>query len=253
MAIEKGDFIKINFTGKIKSTGDVYNTTIEEIAQEAGILDENSAYKPFTIIVGKTQLFSEIEDSLIGAEVGDKRTVEVPCENAFGQRDPKLIQIMHAREFKKQGINPTPGLPVQSNGTTGKILTVNGGRVKVDFNNELAGKDLICEVEVCEVIEDDDAKIIGIIETNYPSQNINFEETKLTRDGDVLNITLDPMSRFDQNQSYFNLTLKRFEIAREIYTNFEDIAQVNFVDEFKKPEETDEESSNEEENVEKEE
>ena len=41
MAIDNGDFVRVNFTGKIKETDDVFDTTYEEIAQEAGIFEEN--------------------------------------------------------------------------------------------------------------------------------------------------------------------------------------------------------------------
>ncbi len=56
-------------------------------------------------------------------------------------------------------MNPVPGMKISSNGSTGKILTVNGGRVKVDFNHELAGKDLIYDVEVTEIIDDVEEKL----------------------------------------------------------------------------------------------
>ena len=46
MAIDNGDFVRVNFTGKIKDTDDVFDTTYDEIAQEAGIFEENKTYKP---------------------------------------------------------------------------------------------------------------------------------------------------------------------------------------------------------------
>ena len=245
MAINEGDFIKINFTGKIKSTDEIYDTTIEELAQEAGIYNENKVYLPSTCIVGAHQTFKEVEDAVIGCEVGDKKTVEVPCENAFGQRNPKLVKTMHVREFKKIGLNPYPGLIFQSENGNGKVLTVNGGRVKVDFNTELAGKDLVCDVEVCEIVEDTNEKIKGLIQLRYAMPSVNIDNTKIDIADGVANITLDPVSRYDQ-QSYFQITLIRFEIARDIYENIDGIDQVNFIDEFKKPEESNEEVESEE-------
>ena len=241
MAINEGDFIKINFTGKIKSTDEIYDTTIEELAQEAGVYNNNKVYAPSMFIVGAHQTFNEIEDAVIGCEVGDKKTVEVPCENAFGERNPKLIKTMHVKEFKKQGLNPYPGLIFQSEGSTGKVLTVNGGRVKVDFNNELSGKDLLCEVEICDIVEDTNERIKGLIQLRYAMPNVNIDNTKINIVDDVVNITLDPISRYDQ-QSYMQITLLRFEIARDIYENIDGINQVNFVDEFSKSEDKSESS-----------
>ena len=252
MAIEEGDFVKINFTGIVKSTGDVYATTIEELAHEANIYDENTVYSPSVFILGSHQTFVEIEEELVGHEVGDKIRVEIPSERAFGSRNPKLIKTMHIKEFKKTGLNPYPGLLIQSEGSTGRVLTVNGGRVKVDFNNELAGKDIICEVEVCDIVEDLEEKIKGLILLRLAFPTLNVEKTKIELDGDVLNIVLDPIIGFIQETNQ-TLSLAKFNIARDIYENIEGINQVNFVEEHKKPveeEPADEEETSSEDEVE---
>ena len=164
MAIDNGDFVRVNFTGKIKETEEVFDTTYDEIAQEAGIFDENKTYKAIPIVVGGNHLLPAIEEAIIGLEEGDKKTIEVDSENAFGARNPALIQLVPMKEFKRQGMTPYPGMRIQSEGSTGKILTVNGGRVRVDFNHELAGRDLVYDVEVTEIIEDDEEKIKSMIE-----------------------------------------------------------------------------------------
>ena len=134
-----------------------------------------------------------------------------------------MIQLVPMKEFRKQGMNPMPGMKIQSEGATGKILTVNGGRVKVDFNHELAGKDLIYDVEVTEIIEDEEEKIKSMIELHYSNPNV---------------------SKFDQ-QSYMDITFARFRIAKDIWDNIEEITKVNFVDEFEKREESDDEEDEE--------
>ena len=151
MAIDNGDFVRVNFTGKIKDTDDVFDTTYDEIAQEAGIFEENKTYKPIPIVVGGNHLLPAIEEAIIGLEEGETKHIEVDSDNAFGPRDPKMIQLVPMKEFKRQGMTPVQGMKIQSEGATGKILTVNGGRVKVDFNHELAGKTLYFDVEVLEI------------------------------------------------------------------------------------------------------
>ena len=234
MAIEEGDFVKINFTGIVKSTGNVYSTTIEEIAHEAGIYNESSVYSPSVFIMGSHQTFVDIEEELMGHEIGDKVTVEIPSERAFGPRDPKLIKTMHIKEFKKTGLNPYPGLLIQSEGSTGRVLTVNGGRVKVDFNNELAGRDILCEVEVCDIVEELDDKVKGLISLRLAFPTLNIEKTKIELNDGILNIVLDPLVGFVQETNQ-NLSLIKFNIARDIYENIEGISQVNFVEEHIKP------------------
>jgi len=234
MAIEIGDFIKYNFTGIVESTGDVYNTNVEEVAQEVGIFDDKTVYKPFLCIVGETQLFPELAEEVIGSEVGDRLSVKVPSEHAFGPRDPKAVQLIHIKEFKNQGITPVAGMLVTVKGRQGRVLTVNGGRVKIDYNHELAGKDLICELEICEHIEDDDDKVKAIVEMNYSNQSFDFDKTEVEWDGNVLNITLDPATKFDQD-TCMNITIKKSQMVNSIYGAFENITEVNFIDSYKKP------------------
>ena len=244
MAIDNGDFVRVNFTGKIKDADDVFDTTYDEIAQEAGIFDDNKTYKPIPIVVGGNHLLPAIEEAIIGLDEGDKKTIEVDSENAFGPRDPSLIQLVPMREFKKQNMTPVPGMIIQSEGSTGKILTVNGGRVKVDFNHELAGRDLVYDVEVTEIITDESDKIKSMIELHYSNPNVDIEKTEIEIADGVASIQLDEMSKFDQ-QSYMDITFARFRIAKDIYDNIEDITKVNFIDSFEKREESNDEEDEE--------
>ena len=244
MAINNGDFVRVNFTGKVKETDEVFDTTYDEIAQEAGIFDENKTYKAIPIVVGGNHLLPAIEEAIIGLEEGETKHVEVDADNAFGPRNPQLIQLVPMREFKKQGMTPVPGMRIQSEGATGKILTVNGGRVKVDFNHELAGKDLIYDVEVDEIIDDESDKIKSMIELHYSNPNVDIEKTEIDIVDGVANIKLDEMAKFDQ-QSYMEITFARFRIAKDIWDNIDGITKVNFVDEFEKREESDDEEEDE--------
>ena len=177
MAVDNGDFVRVNFTGKVKETDEVFDTTYDEIAQEAGLFDENKTYKPIPIVVGGNHLLPAIEEAIIGLEEGETKHIEVDADNAFGPRDPKMVQLIPMKEFKRQGMTPFPGMKLQFEGTTGKVLTVNGGRVKVDLNHELAGKDLIYDVEVTEIIADEEDKIKSMIELHYASPNVDIDKT----------------------------------------------------------------------------
>ena len=244
MAIDNGDFVRVNFTGKIKDTEEVFDTTYDEIAQEAGIFEENKTYKPIPIVVGGNHLLPAIEEAIKGLEAGETKHIEVDSENAFGPRDPKLIQLVPMKEFKKQGMTPVPGMRISAGEGTGKILTVNGGRVKVDFIHELAGKDLAYDVEVCEIIDDEAEKIKSMIELHYSNPNVDLDKTEIDINDGIVNIKLDEMAKFDQ-QSYMDITFARFRIAKDIWDNIEEVTKVNFVDEFEKREESDDEEEDE--------
>ena len=244
MAINKGDFVRLNFTGKVQENDEIFDTTFEDVAKEADLFDENKEYKPIPIIVGGNHLLPAIEEAIVGLEEGDSKTIEIDSENAFGPRNRQLIQLIPMKEFKKQGMTPVPGMIITSEGNNGKILTVNGGRVKVDFNHELAGKDLIFDVDVVEIIDNDEDKIKSMIELHYATPNMDIDKTVVDIDGDVVNITLDEITKFDQQRSYMEVTMARFKIAKDIWDNTE-FEKVNFVDSFGKKQEEDEESEEE--------
>ncbi|MBR5954738.1 MAG: peptidylprolyl isomerase, partial [Methanobrevibacter sp.] len=154
-------------------------------------------------------------------------------------------QLIPMKEFKKQGMTPYPGMRISAEGGEGKILTVNGGRVKVDFNHPLAGKDLVYDIEVTEIIEDAEEKIKSMIELHYANPNVDIEKTEISIEDGIVNIQLDEMAKFDQ-QSYMDITFARFRIAKDIWENIEEVTKVNFVDAFEKREEAADEEEDEE-------
>jgi len=161
-------------------------------------------------------------------EAGEKKTIEVKPEDAFGARDPKAIQLIPMSEFKRQNVRPQVGMNITLEGHNGKIRSISGGRVTVDFNHELAGKTLVYDVEVKEIIEDDLEKVYGIIELQYPNPNIGPKDHEVKiEDGKVM-IYLNEMAKFD-NQ----ITYAKFRIARDIWDNM-GINRVEFVDVFEK-------------------
>lgn len=248
MAIEKGDFIRIDYTGTVVETGDVFETTSQDIAEEVGIYDEKKKYKPFAVIVGAGFLLPALEEAIIGLDVGDNKKMTLEPEQAFGERNPELIQLFPMKEFKKQGITPVPGMTINSSGYPGKILTVSGGRVKVDFNNPLAGKALDYDITITEIIEDNEERVKSVIELQS-SQNIDLDKTSVEFDEDTIKIKLDEMSRFDNEKSVMDITMERHRIAKSLYDNLP-YEHVQFIDEFSKPEESDEEEEEIEENSE---
>lgn len=243
MAIENGDFVRVNFTGKIEETGDVFDTTYEDVATEAGIADSNKEYTPIPIVVGGNHLLPAIDEAIVGMMPGDEKEVKVDPENGFGQRDSSLVTLIPMREFKKQDIKPYPGMKLQLEGQTGKVLTVSGGRVKVDFNHELAGKHLDYTVKVEDIIEDDDEKVKSMVQLHYSYPNMDIDKTEVNFDDGTVSIKLDEITRFDQ-KPYMDITLARFRIAKDIWDNM-DVDKVQFVDTFEKrnPEEDNEEES----------
>jgi len=171
--VKKGDVIRLRYTGRIKDTGEIFDTTEEEVAKEAGIYKENGVYGPVPIAVGAGHVLQGLDEALEGLEVGRRYEVEVPPEKGFGKRDRRLIKTFTLGQFRRQGVIPFPGMPVEietedGRKLRGRVLTVSGGRVRVDFNHPYAGKHLVYEVEVVEKVEDPIEKVKAMIELRLP-------------------------------------------------------------------------------------
>ena len=170
MKLKEKDFIEIEFIGKFKDGGNVFDSNIKKELEK---LNPKAEAKPFIFALGQDMFLKGIDEFLIGKEIG-KHTIELTSEKAFGKRDPKLINMMPIKLFHAQQINPVPGYAFNFDGRVGKVLTVSGGRVVVDFNNPLAGKDVIYEINILKKVEDINEKIKSLNEFLF-RQDLKFK------------------------------------------------------------------------------
>ncbi len=175
MPLKNKDFIEIEFVGKTKEGG-VFDTNIPE---ELKKLNPGTKAKPFVFCLGEGMFLKSIEDFLIGKEPG-KYTVELTPEKAFGKRNPKFIQRIPIKVFHEQKLNPVPGATFNFDGKMGKILTSSGGRVLVDFNNPLAGKDVVYEINVKRKVEDINERVKSLNDFLFRKDfDFSIEDKKL--------------------------------------------------------------------------
>ena len=146
--IKKHDFVELEYTGKLKDSGMIFDTTDEGIAKKENIYNKNMIYGALVICVGEAQILKGLDEQLEGKEIGKQITVDISPEQGFGKKDASLLKLVPMTLFKKQDIMPMPGLQVNIDGAIGTIRTVTGGRIIVDFNHPLSGKYLIYEVKV---------------------------------------------------------------------------------------------------------
>jgi len=151
--IKKGTFIEINYTGLIKESNKVFDTSQEEIAKKENIFNKNLTYKSIIICVGEHQILPGLDEELENKELGNYE-FEIPPEKAFGKKNPKLMQLVSTANFKKQNIIPYLGLQVNIDGILGIIRTVTPGRAIIDFNHPLSGKNLIYKIEIKRIVTD---------------------------------------------------------------------------------------------------
>ncbi|MBI5355173.1 MAG: FKBP-type peptidyl-prolyl cis-trans isomerase [Candidatus Aenigmarchaeota archaeon] len=162
--MQKGDFIKITYTGRIKGTNELFDTTDEALARKENAFNRNAKYGPMPVITGEKRVIAGLDDALLAMSVSEKKTVEVAPDKAFGQRDAKMIKLFPATQFRSQNIEPYPGMLVTMNNALGKVMSVSSGRIRVDFNHPLAGKTLVYDLQVVEKIESHDGKAKAIID-----------------------------------------------------------------------------------------
>lgn len=162
--MKEGDFIRIDYVGKISESGEIFDLTKESIAKEKDIYNPNLSYKPIPIIVGANFVVKGLERKLKEMKVGERKKITVKPEEAFGKRSPKLIRLMPLSEFKRQKTDPYPGMIVTINNIHGRVFSVTGGRVRVDFNHPLSGKTLEYDVEIKAKITSKIGKIKAILE-----------------------------------------------------------------------------------------
>ncbi len=168
MPVEKGNYILVDYVTKIKETGETFDTTIEEEAKKGGLFKENIVYEPMFIIVGEGWVMKKLDNSLIGINIDEKATIEIPPEDGFGLRDPAKIKIIPVNRFRRQDIRPYPGAQIEIDGKVAVVRTVGAGRVQVDFNPPLAGKTLIYDLVVKKIIEEKIEKIKALIHRRIP-------------------------------------------------------------------------------------
>ncbi|MEM7815553.1 MAG: peptidylprolyl isomerase [Candidatus Aenigmatarchaeota archaeon] len=161
--MKKGDFVEIDFVGRIASTGEVFDLTSEEDAKKEGLYDPKHKYKPSLVIVGSGMAVEGVDKEIERMEVGEEREFEVKPEEGFGERTLNLVKVVPLSIFKKEKINPVPGIYVDIDGFQAKVLSVSGGRVRVDFNHPLAGKALKYKVRIVRQITDTHEKAKSLL------------------------------------------------------------------------------------------
>jgi FKBP-type peptidyl-prolyl cis-trans isomerase 2 len=161
--MQKGDFVYISYVGRIKESGEIFDVTSEEIAKREGVYNPEIKYGDIPIIIGAGFVIPGLEEELEKMNVGEKKVVEIEPKKAFGERRDDLIRLIPEIEFKKQNIDVKVGDFVNVNGITGRVLSVNAGRVRVDFNHPLAGKALVYEVEIKKQVTETKEKIYAIL------------------------------------------------------------------------------------------
>jgi FKBP-type peptidyl-prolyl cis-trans isomerase 2 len=137
--INEKSSVVVNYTGKLED-GTIFDSSL------------NEGREPLTATLGQGALIPGFENGLIGMSVGDKKTIEIVPEDAYGPiNEESVLKI----EKTKVPENVEVGMLLQTFGPGGvsvvKVLEINEEDVLIDANHPLAGKKLIFDLEVLEI------------------------------------------------------------------------------------------------------
>jgi peptidylprolyl isomerase len=137
-----GDVVRINYTGRLT---------------DGTQFDTSAGKKPLEFTIGMGQVIKGLEAEVAGMAPGDKNTVTIPCDLAYGEHRPEAVQNLD-RSKVPGGIEIKVGTQLQARTSDGGILPItvvdlDENSVKVDANHPLAGQDLVFDVELLEIVQ----------------------------------------------------------------------------------------------------
>ena len=180
--MKKGDFVKIDYIGKLES-GEIFDLTKEDVAKKENLYNEKIRYGPITVVIGAGFVIPGLEKAIKDMKPGDKKTAEIEPDEGFGPRKPDMVQIVNKKVFAEKKVDPQVGMVVDFTGLKGRIQSISSGRVTIDFNNPMAGKKLIYDIEFIEKIEKPEEQIKSLFEFfGLKSKDVQINEEEVEVD-----------------------------------------------------------------------
>ncbi len=138
--VKAGDKVKVHYTGKLKS-GDQF--------------DSSAGREPLAFTVGAGQMIKGFDAALPGMIVGDKKTINIPAADGYGERSEEAV-IEFPKENVPADMKMEPGMQLTLKNQEGQPVPVVVKEVKedviiLDANHFLAGQELVFDIELVEI------------------------------------------------------------------------------------------------------
>lgn len=135
----EGNIVKVAYTGRLK---------------DGTVFDSSQGRQPLEFTLGSGQVIPGFDAGILGMEVGEKKTIEIPCENAYGPHYDEAVIVVNRTDLPPD-LNPSVGDKLKMSQPDGNAMIVivteaDDEKIKLDANHPLAGKDLIFDVELVE-------------------------------------------------------------------------------------------------------
>jgi len=141
MQVKKGDVIRVHYTGTLL---------------DGSQFDSSVGRSPLEFTVGAGQMIAGFDAGVLGMAIGEKKTIQIDPDNGYGQKDPNAI-IEFPTSNVPEGMQVEVGMKLNLQNQYGQPVPVEVIEVKeeviiMDANHFLAGKDLVFEVELVEIV-----------------------------------------------------------------------------------------------------
>ena len=138
---KSGDTVKVHYHGRLTD-----GTTF----------DSSAGREPLQFEVGSGMVIRGFDDGVMGMTIGQKKTIEIPVDDAYGPKDPEAIIEFPIANFPP-GMTPAVGMQLAMSDQNGRqipvtIVDVKPDIVVLDANHQLAGQDLIFDLELVEIV-----------------------------------------------------------------------------------------------------
>ena len=139
--VKSGDKIKVHYHGRV-TNGETF--------------DKSEGREPLEFEVGSGMVIKGFDDGVTGMAVGDKKTINIPADEAYGPKNPDMVIDMPKDRFP-QDMEIEVGMPLSMSDGQGQQFQVVVAEVQeevviLDANHPLAGEDLIFDLELVEII-----------------------------------------------------------------------------------------------------
>lgn len=139
--VKENDTVKVHYTGKLTESGQVFDSSLER--------------DPLEFTLGQGMLIPGFEKGIIDMKVNEKKTIEIPKDEAYGDKQDELFQKVDKAQLPEE-IKPEVGMGLVSKNPDGserqlRVAAVNDDHIVVDANHPLAGQDLTFEIEVVDI------------------------------------------------------------------------------------------------------
>lgn len=226
MTFSKGSLLLVDYTAKVKDTGEVFETTSEETAKKHSLHEHNVKYQPKLVSVGESWIIKGVDEALEKTSVGDKKTIEVSPAKGFGERDTGKVRKIPLRKLGEDAEKVSIGDRIEVDGKNGIVRFIGAGRVQMDYNHRFAGKTILYDINILKELKSDEEKVTGILKRWIPVKDdkILFKKT-----GNALDITMpEEMFRAD------NLPAIKHLIQTDIFKFVTSLEKINFIETYVK-------------------